>query len=191
MRIWLSRRHLSLIPTDEDSSRVIHRLGEGECVQVSVSRIRSIKWHRLYFGLCKLIGENSDPHRRADAVDPEIRVRAGHYDCYEVDGHEVRVPKRIAFTELTADEWAELWPSIELAMSERYGVTAADYTFAGSAGATLFPNEGAGVHRLPRARAPAISRNSPSERLSTRGQRAAGRHLHDTAVRMASPRGSD
>lgn len=160
MRIWVARRHLSLIPTDEDSSRVIHRLGEGECVQVTVSRIRSIKWHRLYFGLCKLIGENGDPQRRAEAVDPEIRVRAGHYDCYEVDGREIRVPKRIAFSELTADEWAELWPSIELAMSERYGVTASDFSYGNSAGATFLPNERAGVHRVSRTRTVALSRDS-------------------------------
>lgn len=35
--------------------------------------------------------------------------------------HDVYVPKRIAFAKLDHDQWMELWPSIELAIRERFG----------------------------------------------------------------------
>lgn len=34
---------------------------------------------------------------------------------------EVRVPKRIAFAKLDGNQWAELWPSLELAIRETFG----------------------------------------------------------------------
>lgn len=36
-------------------------------------------------------------------------------------GHEVRVPKRIAFDQMTADEWADYWKRAEVAIAERFG----------------------------------------------------------------------
>jgi hypothetical protein len=68
-----------------------------------------------------MIGANQDPARDEASIDNELRVRAGHFDVFWVDGHECRVPKRIAFARLTADEWAELWPSLELAIREHFG----------------------------------------------------------------------
>lgn len=35
--------------------------------------------------------------------------------------HEVLVPRRIAFSKLTHDEWMELWPSLELAIRDHFG----------------------------------------------------------------------
>jgi hypothetical protein len=34
---------------------------------------------------------------------------------------EVRVPKRIAFAKLDGNQWADLWPSLELAIRETFG----------------------------------------------------------------------
>jgi hypothetical protein len=38
-----------------------------------------------------------------------------------MDGHEIRVPKTIRFAEMDADQWSELWPSIEQAVADRFG----------------------------------------------------------------------
>ena len=35
--------------------------------------------------------------------------------------HEALIPRRIAFAKLTHDEWMQLWPSLELAINERFG----------------------------------------------------------------------
>lgn len=125
MKLWLAKaqrgNNVGLVATDDESRMALARLGAGECVQVEIVRPRSLQWHRMYFGICRTIGENQDPPRDESSIDHELRVRAGHYDVFWIDGHECRVPKRIAFARLTADEWAELWPSLELAICEHFG----------------------------------------------------------------------
>ena len=125
MRLWLAKatrgKAVGLVPTDEYSRAAIAKLGDGECIEVRFLRPRSIQWHRMYFGICRAIGENQDPSRDEDSIDAELRVLAGHFDVLYVGEHEVRVPKRIAFDKLTADEWAHLWLSLETAIRERFG----------------------------------------------------------------------
>lgn len=123
MKIWLAKKGRGFLPTDEDSERVHARFGDGECAEFEVVRPRSLQWHRMYFGICREIGKNQEPMRNEASIDAELRVRAGHFDVLWVDGHECRVPKRIAFARLTADEWAELWPSLDLAIREHFGET--------------------------------------------------------------------
>jgi hypothetical protein len=125
MKLWFAKvrrgEKAGLIPTDEDSRALVNRLGDGECVQVEVIRPRSVPMHRMYFGICREIGLNQDPVRDEDSIDNELRILAGHYEVLWVAGHEVRYPKRIAFAKLTHDEWMQLWPSLELAINERFG----------------------------------------------------------------------
>lgn len=125
MKLWLhkitGRTSVGLLPTDDISKQVLSRLEDGECVQIELTRPRSVSWHRMYFGICAEIGENQDPQRTADSIDAELRIRAGHFEKIFVDGHEVRMPKRIAFAKLSADEWSELWLFLEVAIRETFG----------------------------------------------------------------------
>lgn len=125
MKLWFAKvrrgEKAGLIPTDEDSRALVNRLADGECVQVQVIRPRSVQWNRMYWGICRIIGENQDPPRDEDSIDAEIRVLAGHFQVMYVGAHEVRVPKRIAFDKMTADEWAEYFQRAEIAISERFG----------------------------------------------------------------------
>lgn len=121
MKVWLAKKGRGFLPTDDESTRLHERFKDGECAEFEVVRPRSLQWHRMYFGICRAIGQNQDPVRNESDIDHELRVRAGHFETFWVDGHECRVPKRIAFARLTADEWAELWPSLELAIREHFG----------------------------------------------------------------------
>lgn len=121
MRVWLAKVARSFVATDDDGEKLLARMGDGECAVFNVVRPRSVPWHRMYFGIARMIGKNQDPQRDEDSIDMELRVLAGHFDVMYVKGHEVRVPKRIAFDKLTADEWSNLWPSIETAIRERFG----------------------------------------------------------------------
>jgi len=125
MKLWLAQARrgtkLGLIPTDDQSRAVLGRLGEGECVRCEVVRPRSVQWNRMYWGMCREIGENQDPQRDEDSIDSELRILAGHYELMFIDGHEVRVPRRIAFDKMDADQWADYWQRVELAISERFG----------------------------------------------------------------------
>lgn len=123
MKTWFAREEDHFIATDDKSLRFVRRLEQGECVQVEVIRVRSPRWNRLYWGLCDEIGQNQDPPVDEHVIDPKLRIWAGHYEVMgHVDDYEIRTPKSIAFKNLTHDEWVELWPSLELAMREHYGI---------------------------------------------------------------------
>lgn len=126
MRLWLAKVRragkVGFIPTDAEGEQALRRMGDGECVQCVLTRPRSVTWNRMYWGLCREIGENQDPPRDEDSIDAELRILAGHYEIMWVDGYQVRVPKRIAFDRMTADEWAEYFQKVEMAVCERFGV---------------------------------------------------------------------
>lgn len=124
MPAWFYMKGDCLVPADADALRGVRKMGEGECVEVSIVRPRSLKWHRMYKAICAEIGKNQDPRRDGDSIDYELRILAGHFDVLPVDGHEgieIRTPKRIAFAKLSAEKWAELWPSLELAIRTKWG----------------------------------------------------------------------
>lgn len=159
MKLWLAKVQrdgkVGLIPTDDIARAVLARMEDGEFAHVELVRPRSVPWHRMYFGICRSIGENQDPKRDEGSIDYELRILAGHYDVMHVGHrkrpwwlgavaglmsghgrtgdwllkrisirlthHQVLVPRRIAFAKLTADQWAELWPSLELAIREHFG----------------------------------------------------------------------
>ena len=131
MRLLLSKvtgkTRAGLIPADEHAQSALEKLGEGECVEYEMRRVRSVPWHRRYFGICRAIGQNQDPPRDEDSIDHELRILAGHYEAMKLrdrksgELYDVLIPKRIAFHKLTADEWAALYPSLEQAGIERFG----------------------------------------------------------------------
>lgn len=121
MAAWFYKKGDALIPQDDAAKRGVRRMGDGECVEVTIVRPRSVQWHRMYRGICATIGENQDPARDGDSIDYELRILAGHYHVMYVEGFEVRTPKRIAFAKLSAEKWAELWPSLELAIRNKWG----------------------------------------------------------------------
>lgn len=125
MRLWLGKvrrdEKVGLVPTDQVSRAALARIEDGECVQIELVRLRSVQWNKLYWSLCREIGENQDPMRDEDSIDAELRILAGHYDVMYFSGREVRVPKRIAFDKLSADEWEIYWKRAEVAIAERFG----------------------------------------------------------------------
>lgn len=118
---WLTKKGRGFLPADDECARVHVRMEEGECAQVKIIRPRSVQWNRMYFGICRVIGENQEPPRDEDSIDHELRILAGHYETFTVDGQPFGFAKRIAFDKLTADEWADLWPRLEQAICERFG----------------------------------------------------------------------
>ena len=140
MRLWLAKltgkSSIGLVPADEDSRAAVAKLADGECAEFEMRRVRSLPWHRKYFGICRRIGENQDPPRDEDSIDYELRTLAGHYNVMKLRDRkshemwEVVTPKRIAFHKLTQDEWEKLWPSLEQAGIERFG---AEYWLEGVA----------------------------------------------------------
>lgn len=130
MRIWLAKitgkSSVGLIPTDEESRSALAKLGEGECVQVKLCRVRSVPMNKRYWAICGDIGVNQEPIRSKESISDELKILAGHYDVLTIqdaDGFEVRKPRSINFESLTHDEWMALWPSLEQAGITRFGET--------------------------------------------------------------------
>jgi hypothetical protein len=121
VRALLAKKGRGFLPADEDGERLHSRMEPGECALFKVVVPRSLPWHNKYFGICRNIGKNQDPPRVEGSIDFELRIRAGHFEPCELNGEMWKFPKRINFEDLTADEWAELWPSLELAIRERFG----------------------------------------------------------------------
>src|SRR6185312_4089933 len=130
VRVLLAKvtgKRAGLIAASADAEDALGKLGDGEVAEFEMRRVRSLPWHRKYFGICTLIGRNQEPERDADSIDHELRILAGHYEVMKLrdrksgELYEVLTPKRIAFHKLTADQWAKLYPSLEQAGMERFG----------------------------------------------------------------------
>lgn len=121
VKAMLAKHGRGFLAADERGEALHKRMEPGECAIFKVIRPRCLPWHNKYFGICSDIGENQDPPRTEGSIDYELRIRAGHFDVLEANGEMWKFPRRIAFDQLTADEWAELWPSLELAIRETFG----------------------------------------------------------------------
>lgn len=92
MKLWLAKVRrddkVGLVPTDDESRAALGRMADGECVEVEITRPRSLPWHKMYFGICREIGKNQDPVRDEASIDYELRIRAGHFDVLIVGKDE-------------------------------------------------------------------------------------------------------
>lgn len=90
MKAWLAKvrrdHRVGLIPTDDAGRDIISKMADGECAQFTIVRPRSVSWHRMYFGICRLIGDNQDPPRDESSIDYELRILAGHFEVMKVPG---------------------------------------------------------------------------------------------------------
>jgi hypothetical protein len=122
LRLWFTKQRAKVLaPADEEAEKLLAKMQLGECALFEVQRPRSVAWHRMYFGICKTIGENQDPPRDASSIDAELRIRSGHFEVLLFDGLEVRVPKRIAFAGMDGTQWEHFWQRAEQAIIETFG----------------------------------------------------------------------
>jgi hypothetical protein len=128
MKIFLARHGDSLVSTDEESLRVIRRIGEGECQYFKRIAVRDGVAHRRYWGLMRLIANNVDqieidrirgvpvymPVFNEQNAHTAMKLCTGHYDTLPLGGshYAVRVPKATNFEDMTPDEWLAYWPRV-------------------------------------------------------------------------------
>jgi hypothetical protein len=119
---FFHKRGMALHPSDEAALKGLMRMGDGECVLVSVVRPRCANELRRYYAICQSIAENQDPPRDKDSIDHELRIRSGHYDVLLIEGHEIRTPKRIAFDKMSQEQWISYWERVEACVAQHFGV---------------------------------------------------------------------
>ena len=101
MTKFLAMRKLgALRPIDEAGIEALSHVGEGEIIQVSYSRPRSLKMHRMFWALMTIVWSNLD-HGRYPTVEnlvAAVKISTGHRELIVLPGGaEVYVPKSISF----------------------------------------------------------------------------------------------
>lgn len=105
--VYLKRTLSGLAADDEEAARVLKRIPMGTVVQCEVVRPRSAKSLRYYFALCRLVASNHETLQTKDEVDQVLRLLAGHVELVQVGDRIVKIPKRLAFSELGEEGWQD------------------------------------------------------------------------------------
>lgn len=134
--VWFARRADHLIATDDDSQKIIDRLGEDECKAFRPVGVRDPVSHRRYWAMMtttaknvkrieidrvegkpvymRLFGDKSRAHSA-------MKLCTGLYDTCPVGGtdYEIRVPRSTNFEDMTPEEWIAYWPRVMEVLLDR------------------------------------------------------------------------
>lgn len=118
-----------LHPSDEAAEKAVKKLEQGQCVELEMHRIRSVKWNRKYWAACRAIGLMQEPVRPEESISDEIKVLAGHYTSLKIAGtdYEIRSPKHINFRSMSAEKWAEYFKQADQIMLNHFKFDSASF----------------------------------------------------------------
>jgi hypothetical protein len=124
--MYLKRTLTGFAPDDADAQAACKRIPVGTTVHCEITKPRSVPQLRYYWALCALVAQNHAELQTREQVDQVLRILTGHVDVVNVGGKFVQIPRRIAFSKLSQDEWqaylmrskdavvTELLPGVEL-----------------------------------------------------------------------------
>ena len=115
-----------LYPAGAAEDRIMQRIPDGSLVSVEVVRPRSQARHRFFWSMVGwLVEQISHDEYNKETVADILKVTCGHYTyLLSPSGIPYRLPRSIAFHELSEDEFAELTDKITrgaAVMLERLG----------------------------------------------------------------------
>jgi hypothetical protein len=132
--VYFARAGDFLVSTDEESLRLIRKLGEGEAVAFKPLRTRSVLWHRRYWALMTQVSVHIEtinislgrepvlmPVTCAEDLHTAIKLITGYCTTQHIagTGYVLRIPRSTSFAEMTADEWSQYYPKVLDAIHER------------------------------------------------------------------------
>lgn len=111
MKVTLARTLTGWSPNDDEAVRVSRRWKPGESVVVDLKKPREHRSLRRYWGLCKLVFENSDKFKTIAQVHQYLKVRSGH--CTQIvsesTGEVFLVADSIDYDTLEENEFQAVW----------------------------------------------------------------------------------
>lgn len=120
MRLWLTKTPNGLRPSDEASEETYRRFKLGQIYRADVVKPREHRSLRRYWGLVKIVYQNSDQFRSEDQVHQFLKIRAGH--CTEIvskaTGEIFLVADSINYDTLDEAEFEDVWMRIVKAVCE-------------------------------------------------------------------------
>lgn len=135
--VWFARNNNALIPTDEDSQKVIARLEQGECQAFEVIGVRDpVSFKRYWFLMThtakhvKRIEIDRDratrqpvymPIRDKEDASDAMKLCVGHFDTLPVGSTDfaIRKPRSISYAKMTPEEWSRYLPPVYEALLEK------------------------------------------------------------------------
>jgi hypothetical protein len=103
--MWLKRTLTGFAADDEDALASLRRIPVGTTVRCEITRPRSVAQLRYYWQLCALVAQNHAQLQTREQVDQALRILTGHVDLMQLGDATVQIPRRIAFSKLSQDEW--------------------------------------------------------------------------------------
>lgn len=105
--MYLKRTLSGLIADDADAVDSLRRIPLGVTVRCEIVKPRSVRQLRYYWSLCNLCSMNSDQFKSKEQVDQALRILTGHTDLVQLGDQVLQIPRRIAFSQLSQDDWVE------------------------------------------------------------------------------------
>ena len=116
-----------LNPVDEPDIKWVQSQGAGTLVQGDFKKVRSVKHHRKFWGLCRIVSENSEVYTSAEMVADICKLKMGLVDYRVVIGGEVIIKtKSIAFENMDQNEFKVFYEGALLVLSELSGISTYD-----------------------------------------------------------------
>lgn len=114
MRTFLRKKlDGSFVPACEMSEHLARKISVDELIEIDwpSRKTRSGKWHKRYWGLLRLIYQNTERFKSEQDVHFWLKRETGLFDgCVDLpDGSKAYFVKSISYDEMTADEWADYW----------------------------------------------------------------------------------
>jgi hypothetical protein len=102
---YLRRTLTGFAPDCAEAQVAMKRIPVGTTVRCEITRPRSVQQLRYYFAMCQLISVNHQELQTREQVDQALRLLTGHVDLVQVGDRTLQLPRRIAFSKLSQDEW--------------------------------------------------------------------------------------
>lgn len=87
-------------PANDDAAEFFGRVKLGQLVTMDCKQSRNLKFHRLFFAILRLIGDNSNPHISEAAALLCAKAAAGHGEWLDTGRRELFVPASISFARM-------------------------------------------------------------------------------------------
>ena len=125
MRLFMKRVGQSLVPDGMEDVTDFLKLPVGKVISVDVRQSRSVSQHRLWFALCRRIGDAVGV--KAEAVSDLLLIETGHYETLRTQTHgDLLRAKSIAFGVLPQAEFSDIFDRAVAVITAEWGIARAD-----------------------------------------------------------------
>ena len=94
---------------DSDSEKA-KKIPLNEPFVITYTKKRNIKFHRKFFALINLVYQNQERYNSIEHLRKDLTIASGFYDLrYGLHGEEIIEAKSISFSNMSEDEFSELY----------------------------------------------------------------------------------